>query len=98
MLRNARPSFIQRRARILHHGVPMPAKRLLPLLLWILCRADIVAQQHTPPADYSREPYVIEQSRTAWRFENNGTGRKDAYVRVKVQSEASVQRWGQLVL
>lgn len=76
----------------------MRTRLLLPLFLWFVCTADIVAQPRTPSADYSREAYVIEQSHTAWRFENDGTGRKDTYVRVKVQSDASVQRWGQLVL
>ena len=50
-----------------------------------------------PSADYSDEAYVIEQSRTSWRFESDGTGRRDSHLRVKVQSEAGVQSWGQLV-
>ena len=50
------------------------------------------------PADYSKEAYVIEQSKSRFVFENDGTGRREAYVRVRVQSESGVQQWGQLVL
>src|SRR5438094_1563254 len=46
--------------------------------------------------DYSQEPFVVEQSRTTCRFENDGTGRRDLYMRVKVQNEAAVQAFGQL--
>jgi tetratricopeptide (TPR) repeat protein len=50
------------------------------------------------PADYSQEAFVIEQSKSRVVFEDDGTGRREMYVRVKVQSEAGVQHWGQLVL
>jgi hypothetical protein len=40
-----------------------------------------------PSPDYAQEAYVIEQSRTTLRFENDGTGRRDC-ICVKVQSEA----------
>jgi Flp pilus assembly protein TadD len=49
------------------------------------------------PHDYSKEGFVIEQIRTRHRFENDGTGRKEVTARIRVQSEAGVQRWGQLV-
>ena len=47
-------------------------------------------------ADYSKEPFVIEQWRIRLRFESDGTGRRELVVRVRVQSEAGLQRWGQL--
>ena len=50
----------------------------------------------SPSTDDAQEAYVIEQSRTTVRFENDGTGRRDLYLRVKVKSEAGVQAWGQL--
>ncbi|MGB2713800.1 MAG: DUF3857 domain-containing protein [Vicinamibacterales bacterium] len=50
------------------------------------------------PADYSKEAFVIEQSKSRYVFESDGTGRREMYVRVKVQSEGGVQQWGQLVL
>jgi tetratricopeptide (TPR) repeat protein len=48
--------------------------------------------------DYADESYVIEQSRTLYRFENDGTGRKETIARIRVQSEAGVEQWGQLVV
>lgn len=53
------------------------------------------AQQ--PPPSYSTEAYVVEQSRTSERFENDGTGRREQYFRIKAQSEAGVQQFGQLI-
>src|SRR5947209_3268409 len=49
-------------------------------------------------ADHSQEAYVVEKLRNSYRFENDGTGRWERYVRIKVQSEAGVEQWGQLVV
>jgi len=49
-----------------------------------------------PKADYSKEPVVVEQLQVRYRFENDGTGRKEQVVRACVQSEAALQQWGQL--
>ena len=46
--------------------------------------------------DYSQEAFVVEQYRSIYRFENDGTGRKETVARVRVQSEAGVQQWGQI--
>ncbi len=58
---------------------------------------------HTDPskpepsrADYSQEAFVIEQYHSRYRFENDGTGRKETIARVRVKSEAGVQQWGQI--
>jgi tetratricopeptide (TPR) repeat protein len=48
--------------------------------------------------DHSQESYVVEKLRTSFRFENDGTGRREIYARIKVQSEAGVEQWGQLVM
>jgi len=59
--------------------------------------AEISADK--PPekkADYSQEAFVIEQLRSSYRFESDGTGRRDSIARIRVQSEAGVQQWGQL--
>jgi Domain of Unknown Function with PDB structure (DUF3857)/Transglutaminase-like superfamily len=69
--------------------------------LVVLVAPHLMASQSLSPArgaspDYSQEAYVVEESRTTWRFENDGTGRLDRYLRVKVQSEAGVVMWGQL--
>src|SRR5215213_2865154 len=47
--------------------------------------------------DYSQEAVVVEQFSTAYRFERDGTGQREATLRVKVQSDAGVGRFGQLV-
>ena len=49
------------------------------------------------PADHSQESYVVEKLKTSFRFENDGTGKREIYARIKVQSEAGVEQWGQLV-
>src|ERR1035437_1332673 len=46
--------------------------------------------------DYAQESFVIEQMHSYYRFEADGTGRKEAKARIRVQSEAGVQQWGQL--
>lgn len=48
--------------------------------------------------DYSQEAIVIEDLRTSYRFERDGTGQRDITFRAKVQSEAGVERLGQLVI
>ncbi|HEY7353050.1 MAG TPA: DUF3857 domain-containing protein [Terriglobales bacterium] len=48
--------------------------------------------------DHSQEAYVIEKLHTSYRFENDGTGRRELYAKIKVQSEAGVEDWGQLVV
>src|SRR5579871_3925852 len=45
---------------------------------------------------YAQESFVIEQMHSHYRFEADGTGRKDTTARIRVQSEAGVQQWGQL--
>jgi tetratricopeptide (TPR) repeat protein len=46
--------------------------------------------------DYSQESFVIEKMQSVYRFESDGTGRKETVARIRVQSEAGVQQWGQL--
>jgi tetratricopeptide (TPR) repeat protein len=47
--------------------------------------------------DYSQEAVVVEQLSTAYRFERDGTGQREQTLRVKIQSDAGVARFGQLV-
>jgi tetratricopeptide (TPR) repeat protein/transglutaminase-like putative cysteine protease len=49
------------------------------------------------PADFSQEPFVIEQYFTTARFENDGTGEFDLTERIRVQSDAGVQQLSELV-
>jgi len=46
--------------------------------------------------DYSDEAVVIEQSSTTIAFENDGTGTREYSARVRIQSDAGVQRYGLL--
>jgi tetratricopeptide (TPR) repeat protein len=48
--------------------------------------------------DYSDEAFVIEKVHSRLRFESDGTGRKETIARVRVQSEAGVEQWGQVVI
>ena len=62
---------------------------------------DDNAKAETPDKDkkdYSQEGFVIEQVKTLYRFESDGTGRKETIARVRVQSEAGVEQWGQVVI
>ncbi|HEY6767018.1 MAG TPA: DUF3857 domain-containing protein [Candidatus Sulfotelmatobacter sp.] len=47
---------------------------------------------------YSQESYVVEHMQSHYIFENDGTGRRETVARIRVQSEAGVQQWGQLQL
>src|SRR5687767_15068459 len=47
--------------------------------------------------DYSQEAVVIEQLSTTYRFERDGTGQREMSLRVRVQSDAGVERFGQLI-
>ncbi len=48
--------------------------------------------------DYSQQSFVIEKMRTVYRFEGDGTGKRELVARIKVQSEAGVEQWGQIVI
>jgi len=60
--------------------------------------SDPSKDQAKDKKDYSQEGFVIEQVRTLFRFESDGTGRKETIARVRVQSEAGVEQWGQVVI
>jgi tetratricopeptide (TPR) repeat protein len=63
-----------------------------------LSPALVRAQAPPKTADHSQEAYIIEQTRTLLRFEADGTGRREMYMRLRTQNEAGVQEWGQLVV
>ncbi len=76
--------------------------RLGVALIFILCMPLAAAPQQQPTAtqphaDYSREPFVIEQYFTTARFENDGTSERDLTVRIRVQSDAGAQQLKELV-
>ncbi len=57
-------------------------------------KTDAPSKPEEPKHDYSQEAFVIEQYRSVYRFENDGTGKRETIARIKVQSEAGVQQWG----
>ena len=46
--------------------------------------------------DYAQEAFVVEQWHSRYRFESDGTGRRESTARIRIQSEAGVQQWGQI--
>lgn len=79
----------------------------LPLLFAATVFAQVPPPNPTPtppanapvaPIDHSQEAFVVEKLHTSYHFENDGTGKRDVYARIKVQSEAGVEEWGQLVV
>src|SRR3984885_575731 len=58
--------------------------------------SDPAAKPEDSKHDYSQEAFVVEQYRSRYRFESDGTGRKETVARIRVQSEAGVQQWGQI--
>src|SRR6202521_4678947 len=55
------------------------------------------AAPKSEPADYSQEPFLIEQSCTTARFENDGSSDRNLAVLIRVQSDAGVQQLGELI-
>jgi tetratricopeptide (TPR) repeat protein len=59
-------------------------------------QAAAASKLETSAAKYSQEAFVIEKWLSRYRFESDGTGRRETIARVRVQSEAGVQQWGQI--
>lgn len=51
----------------------------------------------SPAPDYSKEGSVIQQERTSFTFQNDGSGDELQYASVRIQSAQAVQAFGQLV-
>jgi tetratricopeptide (TPR) repeat protein/transglutaminase-like putative cysteine protease len=71
-------------------------RRTFAIAAVVVCSVSTRAQQPAPSSD--GEAAIIEQAHTRMRFEEDGTGTRETYMRVKVQSDAGVQQWGQVVL
>lgn len=52
--------------------------------------------QDVKPADYSKEPFVLEQAFTKIVFENDGTYSVETTARARIQSQAGMQQFGVL--
>jgi tetratricopeptide (TPR) repeat protein/transglutaminase-like putative cysteine protease len=70
----------------------------LCLALSSIARTDAKSAEKSATPDFSQEPFVIESLKTMCRFEADGTGAKRVEAKVRIQSEAAVQQFGQLVL
>jgi tetratricopeptide (TPR) repeat protein len=55
------------------------------------------SQPSTSPADTSQEGFVFEQLKESVRFENDGSGMRETTAIIRIQSQAGVQAFGQLV-
>ena len=71
---------------VLGFGLPVGSAQTSPT------PADAKPPEKKP--DYSQEAFVNEQSTTRIVFENDGTGTREAGSRVRIQSDAGVQRFG----
>jgi len=79
----------------------MPNPRWFPVVLLFLGALLSAQQVETKPADpaaaFGDEAFILEKLRTVVRFENDGTERREQTAQVRVQSDAGVQRMGQMV-
>jgi len=77
-------------------------RQIVPLLwlavssLFFPTLAKPQSAKDTKPADYSTEPFVIEQLLSKVAFENDGTSSVELTARVHIQSQAGVQQFGVL--
>jgi tetratricopeptide (TPR) repeat protein len=71
---------------------------IIPLALSVAFRCAHAQAPSKPGAkpDYSNEAFVVEQTSTRVVFENDGTGTRESSARVRIQSDAGVQRYGLL--
>jgi tetratricopeptide (TPR) repeat protein len=79
------------------HAVKAQSKDKLPAPAQSPATAKQKAPESAKPRDYSQEAVVVEQVSTGYRFERDGTGQRELSLRVKVQSDAGVERFGQLI-
>jgi tetratricopeptide (TPR) repeat protein len=75
--------------------------KYLGLVVLLVTAAAAAAAQASPKptdpkADYSKEAYVDEDDLTKISFENDGTGTREASFRLRIQSDAGVQRYSVL--
>lgn len=72
----------------------------VPLLLALIFSSIFVLAQSTPnqkTADTSQEAFVFEQLKESVRFENDGDSVRETTAAIRIQSEAGVKAFGQLV-
>ena len=69
-----------------------------PLYVGAACAQTDKVEEPAAKADYSQEPYVIEQFHRTIHFENDGTGRREVVARVRLGARVGawshLERWG----
>lgn len=70
--------------------------QFLTLATFLVAQTPAPAKSGTSNADFSQEAFVVEQFSEKEKFENDGTSSREETARVRVQSEAGVQRYGLL--
>ncbi len=58
--------------------------------------AQVPSKLENGKPDYSKEAFIIEQDSTNVAFESDGTSTRESSARVRIQSDAGVQRYGVL--
>lgn len=69
---------------------------LLSLASFLHAQSSSPAKSAATNTDYSQEGFIVEQSSHKEKFENDGTSSSEDEGRVRIQSEAGVQRYGLL--
>ena len=75
------------------------SRRFTAFVSCILAVASVHAQSPSKAEvkpDYSKEALIFENSFTRIVFENDGTGTRESSARIRIQSDAGVQRYGLL--
>src|SRR5438445_2768019 len=74
-------------------------KRVFALLSLVLFSASLWAQSqgNASPPDLSQEAFVLERWDESVRFDNDGSGVRESTAVIRIQSQAGVQGFGQLV-
>jgi tetratricopeptide (TPR) repeat protein/transglutaminase-like putative cysteine protease len=71
-------------------------KPICVLTFCALLALPAIAQGTRPSADTSQEAALIQQLATRVRYENDGTGLREETASIRIQSQAGVERYGQL--
>lgn len=58
--------------------------------------AQVLSATADQKPDYSQEPFVFEEGSTEIVFENDGTGTRTSKMRIRIQSDAGIQRFAVL--
>lgn len=75
----------------------MRTRIVIPVLLFALALAAAAQTNPSAAPDTKGEAAIVEQYLTRVHFENDGTGSREETLAVRIQSEAGIERYGQLV-